>query len=233
MRLRAGDATIELAALAGDLFRVGLFPRGKPPRYVSDAVAKDAAHAGAESTGSELRTAEATAHVELDPTAADLLLGRLRAPLRRRRPRSGDRRIDARRRHRGPDRPPLRLTKAREPGERFFGCGERTGGLEKTGSHQVFWNIDPPAGHTAALNNLYTSIPFVLALHDGRAHGLFVDNPGRVEIDLARGDPAAARHRGAARSSTTCSAGPTPREVLERYTELTGRIPLPPLWALG
>jgi alpha-glucosidase len=27
--------------------------------------------------------------------------------------------------------------------------------------------------------------------------------------------------------------GATPRDVLERYTELTGRIALPPIWALG
>ena len=65
-----------------------------------------------------------------------------------------------------------RVVKRRAPGERFFGCGERTSGLEKTGSHQVFWNVDPPAGHTASFNNLYTSIPFVLALTDGRAHGV-------------------------------------------------------------
>src|SRR5687768_8608127 len=40
------------------------------------------------------------------------------------------------------------LAKLRPPGERYFGCGERTAGLEKTGTRQVFWNIDPPAGHT-------------------------------------------------------------------------------------
>src|SRR4030095_5885536 len=28
-------------------------------------------------------------------------------------------------------------------------------------------------------------------------------------------------------------AGPTPREILERYTALTGRTPLPPKWSLG
>src|ERR687897_156357 len=33
---------------------------------------------------------------------------------------------------------PVRLYKRREHGERYFGCGERTSGLEKTGSHQVF-----------------------------------------------------------------------------------------------
>ena len=27
--------------------------------------------------------------------------------------------------------------------------------------------------------------------------------------------------------------GPTPKDVVQRYTELTGRIPLPPMWALG
>ena len=30
VRLRAGDTTIELTALAPDLFRVGVFPRAKP-----------------------------------------------------------------------------------------------------------------------------------------------------------------------------------------------------------
>src|SRR5262249_31090060 len=116
----------------------------------------------------------------------------------------------------------------------YFGCGERTGGLDKTGSRQVFWNVDPPAGHTAALNNLYTSVPFVLAIHDGLAWGMFVDSSYRLEFDLASEDP------------TRCGfgvdggpliyyvfSGPTPRAVLERYTDLTGRIPMPPRWALG
>ena len=53
----------------------------------------------------------------------------------------------------------------------------------------MFWNVDPPAGHTASFNNLYTSIPFVLCLHEGRAHGVFYDHPGRVELDLAKTDP--------------------------------------------
>ena len=56
VRLRAGDTTIEVAALAPDLFRVGVFPRGKPPRYDSGAIAKeDWPDAGAEWTGGELR----------------------------------------------------------------------------------------------------------------------------------------------------------------------------------
>jgi alpha-glucosidase len=40
LRLKAGSTTVEVAALAPDLFRVGMFPAGGPPRYDSEAVAK-------------------------------------------------------------------------------------------------------------------------------------------------------------------------------------------------
>jgi alpha-glucosidase len=127
-----------------------------------------------------------------------------------------------------------RLVTRRAPGERFFGCGERTAGLEKTGSHQVFWNHDPIPGHTASFNNLYTSIPFVLSLRDGRAYGLLFDNPGRAEIDLAKADPARVEYTAATGDLVFyVFRGPAVRDVLERYTALTGRTPLPPRWALG
>ena len=123
--------------------------------------------------------------------------------------------------------------KLRPPGERYFGCGERTAGLEKTGSHQVFWNVDPPLGHTASLNNLYTSIPFLLCLHEGRAHGVFYDHPGRIELDLAKADPSRVTVEAAGGLVVYVLYGPTPGDVLDRYTALTGRTPMPPLWALG
>src|SRR5689334_1853585 len=127
-----------------------------------------------------------------------------------------------------------RMVKRRAPGERFFGCGERTSGLEKTGSHQVFWNIDPPHGHTASFNNLYTSIPFVISLVDGRAHGVLFDSTHRVEIDLAKADRKRVVYEAAGGDLVYyVILGPTPRELLERYTALTGRMPMPPLWALG
>ncbi len=130
--------------------------------------------------------------------------------------------------------PTLRAVLPRRTGERFFGCGERTAGLEKTNSHQIFWNYDPPEGHTASFNNLYTSIPFVLGLAGGGARGVFLDNPGWTEIDICKAAPDELVF-----STRTGNLvlyvfeAPTPRDVLERYTELTGRIGLPPIWALG
>ena len=41
VRLKAGSATVEVTALASNLFRVGMFPEGRPPDYVSEAVAKE------------------------------------------------------------------------------------------------------------------------------------------------------------------------------------------------
>jgi alpha-glucosidase len=129
---------------------------------------------------------------------------------------------------------PVRVYKQHLPGEHYFGCGERTGDLDKTGSHQLFWNIDPPRGHTALQNNLYVSIPFTLVLDDGRAWGLFLDSPGRVEFDLAREDPERSWFEVAHGDLVYyVFCGPTPRKVVERYTDLTGRTPLPPLWSLG
>jgi alpha-glucosidase len=200
----------DIVAVADGVFRVGLFADGRPPEYESPAIVDPSASL------ETLDTPAGRAEAASDPERVSFFdaSGRAVAVIER-----GD----------GPS-----LVKRRLPGERFFGCGERTSGLEKTGSHQVFWNVDPPAGHTASFNNLYTSIPFVLSLHEGRAHGVLLDHPGRVEIDLAKADPERVVIRTAGRDLVYyVFLGPTPRDVLDRYTALTGRTPMPPLWALG
>jgi alpha-glucosidase len=241
LRLRVGTTTVEVTVLAPALFRVGLFADGRPVDYPSDAVVKTAWPAGAVTIDladgtARIDTSAARAVVQLDPLRLhfedaagrhfaedDPALGMGLLPLLP----SGSRLVD-------PLGPPSRVYKRRAPTEHYFGCGERTGGLDKTDSRQVFWNSDPPHEHTASLNNLYVSIPFLLALDRGAAWGLFLDNTGRVEFDLAHERPDRSWF------GADCGdlvyyvfAGPTPAAVLDRYTELTGRTPLPPLWALG
>jgi len=41
LQLKANSATVEVAALAPDLFRVGMFPEGQMPDYRSEAIAKE------------------------------------------------------------------------------------------------------------------------------------------------------------------------------------------------
>ena len=233
--LKTGTTTVEVTALAADLFRVGIFGEGRPVNYTSEAVAKSdwpVVATQIADDGTRISTARAEAHITLQPlrigfvdpsnsreiAVDDPVRGAGFAPLAP---------LD-------PLGAPARVYKRHLQGTRYFGCGERTGGLDKTNSHQVFWNTDPLPGHTAALNNLYTSVPFVMALYDGLAWGMFVDSSYRLEFDLASSDP---ERCGFAVDGGPLVyyvfTGPTPRDVVHRYTELTGRIPLPPRWAVG
>ena len=240
VRLQAGSAAVEVTALANDLFRVGMFGAGRPVEYRSEAVARSdwrPVEVRMETGAGEVRieTPEASARLKLDPlrigfadperafAVDDEELGMGFVPLAP----SASRVVD-------PLGSPAIVYKRHDPGTHYFGCGERTGGLDKTHSTQVFWNVDPPPGHTAALNNLYTSVPFVLAVRDGQAWGMFVDSGYRLEFDLANADPGrCAFSVDGGPLIYYVFTGPTPRAILERYTELTGRVPMPPRWAMG
>lgn len=119
--------------------------------------------------------------------------------------------------------------------ERFLGLGEdnQNGGrLDRRGVLRELW-----AGQRINSGNVTAEYPIPLLLStgpDGHAYGLFFDNVHRLRFDLAKTNP----------SEVRCDAeggeidlyvidGPRLADVLERYTRLTGRPSLPPLWALG
>lgn len=153
------------------------------------------------------------------------------------------------------------LTLQLADGESIFGLGESTGPLNKRGLIREFWNADVLGQASCihpSLRNLYVSIPFALSVREGRAGGLFWDNPARQTWDIGCTEPDEFRLRAASRAGDLQSPsvasestgrrlqtagtgagslyvflGPTPADVVARFTELTGRIPLPPRWALG
>ncbi|MDI3298734.1 MAG: glycoside hydrolase family 31 protein [Bacillota bacterium] len=126
------------------------------------------------------------------------------------------------------------------PGERYVGLGEKVGFLDHRGRRLVQWCRDV-LPHLPETDPLYQAIPFLMLLRPvgaeaARSAGLFVASTWRTSFDLAASDPQAVRVGVDARAGELelyLIAGPEPAEVLERYTELTGRPPLPPLWALG
>lgn len=124
------------------------------------------------------------------------------------------------------------------PGERFYGFGERTGPLDKRGRVMTFWNTDAyvPAegGYPPDADPLYQSIPFFITLRDGRAHGVFLDDTHRLRFDMgaAKADEYTLSTAGD-EVDQYLVAGPAMRQVVDRYTRLTGRAPLPPRWSLG
>jgi alpha-glucosidase len=123
------------------------------------------------------------------------------------------------------------VVRAAAPGERFYGLGEKAGALDKRGRTLTFWNAD---AYDPREGPLYESIPFFIGLRGGVAYGVLLDDTHRLRFDMAAGDPS--RYVLATAGDEVDQylvAGPALRDVVARYTRLTGRMPLPPRWALG
>jgi alpha-glucosidase len=131
-----------------------------------------------------------------------------------------------------------RLAKRLRDDEHIYGLGEKTGRLDKRGwalggYSYAMWNSDTPA-YDSSTDPLYVDVPFYLVVRRGGAHGLFLDNTWRTTFDIGHERPDLLSF-GAAGGDLDYYfiAGPKPAQVLERYAALTGRMPLPPRWALG
>ncbi len=128
-----------------------------------------------------------------------------------------------------------RLACVARPGERFFGFGERNGGLDKRGERLLFRNRDP---HLRRGGSRYLSIPFLLGMVPGHpagaARGLLLDALGPVQIDAASAcDDTILLETQGDGIDVAFFPGPAPADVVRRFTAHVGRTPLPPLWALG
>jgi alpha-glucosidase len=121
------------------------------------------------------------------------------------------------------------------PGCRVYGLGEKTGGLDKSGRSWVMWNSDEPR-HTPGRDPLYQSIPVAYVVGDaGTAVAtVFVDATATIWFDLGEADPGRLQIE---IYDTECTVyirhDPALPPAVEAYTGLTGRMSLPPEWALG
>ncbi|QHE51411.1 glycoside hydrolase family 31 protein [Pontibacillus sp. HMF3514] len=117
--------------------------------------------------------------------------------------------------------------------DRFYGFGEKTGFLDKRGESYTMWNSDVFAPHNPETDPLYQSIPYFMSLRDGRAHGIFFDNSYKSTFDMkTESDHYSFRAEGG-QLDYYVFIGPSPKDVIEQYTHITGRMPLPPKWAIG
>ncbi|WP_327010311.1 alpha-xylosidase [Dactylosporangium sp. NBC_01737] len=112
-------------------------------------------------------------------------------------------------------------------GEMVYGLGERFGPVVKNGQTVDVWNAD---GGTSS-EQAYKNVPFYLT---SGGYGVFVDDPGPVSFEI--GSEAVSRVQFSVPGqvlSYLVIYGPTPRDVLRKYTALTGRPALPPAWSFG
>lgn len=128
----------------------------------------------------------------------------------------------------------LTLDWALAEGERIYGLGDKVGGFDRRGHGFELWNTDA-YGWKVDADPLYKSIPFLLFANSGLFHGLFIDHPARAALDLGltRADRASYSARAGDALDVYLFGNSGPKGVIEAYTRLTGRTPLPPLWALG
>lgn len=126
------------------------------------------------------------------------------------------------------------LRKAMPASERYFGLGDKTGPLDRRSGAFVNWNTDV-GRFGEATDPLYKSIPFFVASGgDGGSYGIFLDNTWRSWFDFGRREQDVLAF-GAVDGPIDYYLihGPSLRRVVERYTDLTGKPPLAPLWSLG
>lgn len=119
------------------------------------------------------------------------------------------------------------------PDEKFIGLGEKTGGLNRRGSGYQNWNSDVP-GYETRQDPLYATIPFYIGIRDSVVYGIFLDNSSKTQFNFG-----ASQDRF---SSFSVDNGDmnyyllwhsSVAKILESYSWLTGRMPLPPMWSLG
>ncbi|MEV8565002.1 alpha-xylosidase [Streptomyces sp. NPDC051322] len=112
-------------------------------------------------------------------------------------------------------------------GESIYGLGERFTPYVKNGQSVDIWQAD---GGTSS-EQAYKNIPFYLS---SRGYGVFVNHPGKVSFEV--GSESVGQVQFSVEDQSLeyyVVAGPTPKDVLRRYTALTGRPALPPAWSFG
>jgi alpha-D-xyloside xylohydrolase len=112
-------------------------------------------------------------------------------------------------------------------GENVYGLGERFTSFIKNGQSIDIWNAD---GGTSS-EQAYKNIPFYMT---NAGYGVFINHTGRVSLEVA--SEAVERVQFSVEAEDVeylVIYGPTPKEILQKYTALTGRAPMPPKWSFG
>jgi alpha-D-xyloside xylohydrolase len=113
------------------------------------------------------------------------------------------------------------------PGEKIFGCGESFTRLDKRGQKVVLWTQD---ARGAENENMYKPIPFFMS---SSGYGVFMHTSAPITCDFGKyfngiyslmlGDDIL---------DLFIFFG-KPKDILNEYTNLTGKTAMPPLWSFG
>lgn len=112
-------------------------------------------------------------------------------------------------------------------GELIYGTGERFTPFIKNGQTVDIWNED---GGTSTEQS-YKNIPFYIS---NKGYGIFVNHPEKVSFEIGSENVKKVQFSVPGESlDYFLINGPSMKEVLMRYTDLTGKPSLPPAWTFG
>lgn len=110
-------------------------------------------------------------------------------------------------------------------GEKVYGLGERFGPLVKNGQTVDIWNEDGGTSSELA----YKNIPFYIS---SKGYGVFVNHPGKVSLEVQSERTTRVNISVAGEEiEYFVISGTSPKDVLRRYTGLTGQPALVPAWS--
>ena len=226
VELVAGKAKVRVTAFREDVFRVRAAPDGNFPKDFSWAVIAEAASPTVkiEDSGDAVKLTAGNTIVRVKKTP--LLIDFLDA--------AGNVIVA--------DEPMLPMAwegtrihvwKKMPADESYFGLGDKAGPMNRRNRAFTMWNTDE-FGWQESSDPLYKTIPFFQGFRNGTAYGIFFDNTWRSSFDFGK-ESRDYYSFGADGGEINYYyfAGPEPKKIIENYTALTGRTPLPPLWTLG
>lgn len=117
--------------------------------------------------------------------------------------------------------------------EKFIGLGEKTGNLNRRGNDYTNWNTDNPHYEDWS-DPLYSTIPFYIGIQNNLPYGIFVDNSTKSNFNFGAGNNRFAYfsvddHQ----TEYYFIFHHNVQDIIKSYTELTGRMSMPPIWGLG
>lgn len=126
------------------------------------------------------------------------------------------------------------------PDDCFFGFGEKSGELNKARKFLSMSPKDAMGYDPKETDSLYKHIPFYIKLNRGtkKAVGYFYHNTYECDFDMGREKsnywkPHSRYRTDGGDIDLFLIAGPAVRQVVERYTDLTGKSAMLPRYALG
>ena len=113
------------------------------------------------------------------------------------------------------------------PGERIYGCGESFTSLNKVGQ-KVHLSVTDPQGPET--DGQYKPVPFFFS---NRGYGIFMHTSAPVTCDFGASYIGADRLFMADEQMDFFIFLGEPKDILNEYTDITGKSPMLPLWSFG